>query len=328
MIAPRPDLTRPSTPLYSRACHAKTQQLFARLFLPSIMSALGLLATAVHAEQKCNGPTWTPDSRFELKGGEAYDKQTKLTWKRCPEGMRWNGSGCSGTAEEYSWHDAVKRFPVGGNEWRLPNADELASIRAGNNDNSDHSKMAGPVNSGCFWPAINRNVFVDATSAGFLSSSIYVPNSAGAWFVNFGLGNTHWVDKVDTFHVRLVRGGRHLGPLAKAGQARVISNPAELATLEKKRVEEKQRQEAAEARRREANHPKTGSCVQITFTGGGLLNSGRQVTMRGRVTSEGGSYTFLKIVSIRGNDSIFWDGKTYYQGDEIEFATESLQRCD
>lgn len=327
MTAPRLSLTQQSTPLSGRACHAKTQQLFARLLLPSIMSALGLLATAVHAEpvrtkQECNGPIWTPDSRFELKGGEAYDKQTKLTWKRCSEGMRWDGSNCSGTAEQYSWNDAIKHFPAGGNDWRLPNTDELASIRAGYDNYGsppkDPSKMPGV--SGCVEPALNQSIFIDAKNNRnwfFWSSSIYAPDLAYAWYANFNRGSDNGVNKSNHYYVRLVRGKQHLGPLTKAGDAISLSE-----------FRQREKRAETEARQRETNRPKTGSCVQVTFTGRGLLNSGQRVTMRGRVTSEGGSYAFLKIVSIRGDDSIFWDGKEYYQGDEIEFATKNLQRCD
>lgn len=183
---------------------------------------LSITVAGVVQAETCNGPTWTPDSRFVLKGGEAYDTTTKLTWKRCAEGMRWDGNGCTGTAEKYSW-DAIKRFPLEGSDWRLPNADELSSIRAGNDDDNDESKLAGLVKAGCVKPAINPNVFVDGGVDGgsnFWSGSPHADYSNFAWVVHFYNGHAdNYLSEKYAFFVRLVRGVQYFGPLVKSGKA-------------------------------------------------------------------------------------------------------------
>lgn len=89
---------------------------------------------------KCSTESWAPTSRFVIKNDVAYDKKFDVTWKRCSEGLLWNGSACVGKSIELSWEDAASRYSKEGNGWRLPNIEELASIRSGN-DSADNGSI-------------------------------------------------------------------------------------------------------------------------------------------------------------------------------------------
>jgi hypothetical protein len=68
-------------------------------------------------------------ARFRLLvgGAEVLDEQTDLIWKRCLEGMIWNGVQCEGSPKNTfalsALGDAADKAP-----WRVPNIKELFSI--------------------------------------------------------------------------------------------------------------------------------------------------------------------------------------------------------
>ena len=69
--------------------------------------------------------------RFKLSadGQEVHDSLTKLSWRRCTEGMSWNGKACAGKATKFSYANAQKYASAqasGG--WRLPTKDELLTL--------------------------------------------------------------------------------------------------------------------------------------------------------------------------------------------------------
>lgn len=69
------------------------------------------------------------DSRFVLNKGEAFDKETKLTWHRCSAGAAWKeGAGCVGTPELMCLEEARSFAKQAGNGWRVPTIKELYSI--------------------------------------------------------------------------------------------------------------------------------------------------------------------------------------------------------
>jgi len=144
-----------------------------------IVAAVFLLFLFSHVLAECNGESWAPDSRYELKGEEVYDTQTKLTWKRCAEGMSWNGSTCTGKPGEMSWDAAMTGYSASGKDWRLPSKDELGSLRAGSQFQE---------RSGCWEPAINTQVFPGGQDVYFWSSTPYAGDSNFVWCVGFGDG--------------------------------------------------------------------------------------------------------------------------------------------
>jgi hypothetical protein len=71
---------------------------------------------------------------------------------------------------------------------------------------------------------------------------------------------------------------------------------------------------------------KKGDCAQVTFIGGGFLNAGETTKVRGRITYSGTSKVFLKIISMTDN-SIYYEGKTVYTGNEIEVKKSWVNTC-
>lgn len=162
------------------------------------LTAIFALLPLSAALAECNGETWAPASRYQIKGSEAKDTDTGLTWKRCAEGMSWSGTTCTGEPSRMTWDAAMARYPQNGKSWRLPTKDELATLRAG-----ELSK------SGCWFPAINTRIFPGETQQiSFWSSLAYAGGSGYAWSVGFYRGSVGSYNRDHDFAVRLVRAGQ------------------------------------------------------------------------------------------------------------------------
>ena len=65
-------------------------------------------------------------------GQEILDTRTNLVWRRCVEGMAWDGKACKGKVAKYKFGDAKKladgAAPASGKAWRVPTKEELASL--------------------------------------------------------------------------------------------------------------------------------------------------------------------------------------------------------
>jgi hypothetical protein len=67
-----------------------------------------------------------PNVRYEINGGEVYDKDQNLTWQRCSIGQKWQeGTGCTGIIKTFTFQDAQRQAE--GN-WRVPTGEELAGL--------------------------------------------------------------------------------------------------------------------------------------------------------------------------------------------------------
>lgn len=72
--------------------------------------------------------------RFTLSddGQEVTDRHTGLVWRRCVEGMTFDGHDCVGKPLSLTWVDTLaharKQARQTGVDWRLPNVKELASL--------------------------------------------------------------------------------------------------------------------------------------------------------------------------------------------------------
>ncbi|SHA21832.1 hypothetical protein BTHERMOSOX_1203 [Bathymodiolus thermophilus thioautotrophic gill symbiont] len=128
----------------------KTSIFFTLVFLSGLANA-----------QICNPnivDNWG-NSRYDNNyNGTVVDKQTKLMWKRCAEGLE--DIQCSkGSASKVTWRKALRSAKeskfAGYNDWRLPNIKELASL----------------VKRNCHSPSINKRLFPNTPSAFFWSSS-------------------------------------------------------------------------------------------------------------------------------------------------------------
>lgn len=131
------------------------------------------------------------------------DRQTGLVWDRCTLGR--SGTSCSaGASTEYSWLGALEAVQaantgnhLGYNDWRLPNVKELYTL----------------VEVGCYWPAINTDVFpLTAWIAfGYWTSTVEPAGYADdrAWVIDFDEGklDVFYKNEQADLYVRLVRGG-------------------------------------------------------------------------------------------------------------------------
>lgn len=175
-----------------------------------LFAGIVLVGFAIHnfarADQLCDPskPQTTPTSRFEInqKDGTTFDTKTKLTWKICSDGQLYSDGQCTGNATGFTWNNAVQAFGNKGDNWRLPNVDELGSI----------------IEKQCLSPAINLAVFPGISSAMsfFWSGSSYVADSANASGVYFNDGITGAGVKMYNGYVRLVRGGQWIDTLKKS----------------------------------------------------------------------------------------------------------------
>ncbi|MFY9329424.1 MAG: DUF1566 domain-containing protein [Georgfuchsia sp.] len=130
-------------------------------------------------------------------GQEVTDSQTGLIWRRCAEGMAWDGSTCAGTASTFTHENALVRAQTevvaSGKAWRLPNVKELSSI-------VDRSRINPPIDTTAF-PATPVNWF--------WSSSPLAGDAGYAWFVYFSNGYVgYYFVRSLTLPVRLVRAGQ------------------------------------------------------------------------------------------------------------------------
>jgi hypothetical protein len=145
--------------------------------------------------------------------GTVTDSATGLIWDQCTYGL--NGTGCApGTAGiYYTWQDALKAAVTANaanykthNDWRLPSVKELESL----------VKLEAAI------PSIDGTAFPNTPAAPFWSSTVYTPNTASAWYVNFGDGSAYPNVKTSTYRVRLVRSGQSfdlLNPVYTVGGA-------------------------------------------------------------------------------------------------------------
>ena len=126
-------------------------------------------------------------------GQEVTDQASGLIWRRCAEGMSWDGTTCAGSASTYTHENALVRARTeaasSAKAWRLPNVKELSSI-------VDRSRIS---------PAINVAAFPATPSTWFWSSSPYAGDSVSAWFVLFGNGYVYYNYRGNDYAVRLVR---------------------------------------------------------------------------------------------------------------------------
>ncbi|MCG8428304.1 MAG: DUF1566 domain-containing protein [Chromatiales bacterium] len=171
------------------------------------------LPSATLADVTCNNENTqmsesTPSADFIINNdGTVTHVKTGLMWMRCSLGQTWNGTDCStGSVMSYQWQSALQTVEAinsgqsdqdgdqfagyaGYEDWRLPNKNELESI----------------VEPRCWSPAVNAEIFPNARSYWYWSSTRHTFSSSMAWRVDFDAGSVGTWHKTNYYGVRLVR---------------------------------------------------------------------------------------------------------------------------
>jgi len=128
-----------------------------------------------HAKEKVG-----PNGRFEYSadGSEVHDTiaSATLVWRRCVEGMAWDGRTCAGAPAVFTHEQALQRAAqeaaASGEPWRVPSVKELNWLV--------ERKLGSP--------AIDHVAFPATPAAPTWTSTPEVRRPATAWAVDFDLG--------------------------------------------------------------------------------------------------------------------------------------------
>jgi hypothetical protein len=126
-------------------------------------------------------------------GTEVFDTQTSLTWRRCVEGMKWNGKTCAGYPFGGMLVESLQRAAsearLTGKAWRLPNIKELASLVDTTQPNL----------------AIDLTAFPETPNDQMWSASPYALDAFFGWAVHFYYGSSYYTYLEDIAMMRLVK---------------------------------------------------------------------------------------------------------------------------
>jgi Protein of unknown function (DUF1566) len=162
---------------------------------------LGVLLVAIFASQSragCYGRIGPKSqTRFLLRGSEAFDTQTGLVWQRCSLGMRWNAQrGCVGETMTVDLDAAIKSAEKLGGQWRVPSGPELESI----------------IDRSCGRPVVDVGVFPDIQKDEDGEADYWTTNPVGVaklyYFFDFMSGQADGHTRGFQLAVRLVRNGQ------------------------------------------------------------------------------------------------------------------------
>jgi len=151
----------------------------------AVLAVLALIATASAAQD-----------RFKISsdGQDVTDTTTKLAWRRCAEGLRWDGKACSGKLKTYKYPEAKDAAAAlaksDGKGWRIPTRDELVGIV----DKTAKKK-----------PRIDVKAFPQTPSQPFWAMRPGTDDDLSAWLVNFANGKVSGNAGQRKFPLRLVR---------------------------------------------------------------------------------------------------------------------------
>jgi Protein of unknown function (DUF1566) len=163
-----------------------------RIFLLALALTCALPAEAALAG--CYEPVNGAQRRFQLSGGEAVDRRTGLTWKRCSLGKVWDGKrGCVGQIKFVSLDEAIRLARVEGEGWHVPSGPELESL----------------IDVGCGKPVVNTTIFPDIRADDDGTANYWTTNQVSAanlvYFFDFMTGAADGHSRGFQLAVRLVK---------------------------------------------------------------------------------------------------------------------------
>ena len=139
------------------------------------------------------GSTITGQFTISANGQEVIDSKTGLIWRRCVEGMSWDGSACTGTALTFAHEGALIRAKAEAVAatlaWRLPNIKELSSV-------ADRTRRN---------PTINVAAFPNTPSGSHWSATPNVSQPSDGRLVDFTEGIDSFQSRNTASFLRLVR---------------------------------------------------------------------------------------------------------------------------
>ena len=164
----------------------------------SILSALLLVVPISQSIAGCYGRTDArAQTRFVLRGGEAFDTKTGLIWQRCSLGRTWDGRhGCAGEMMSVGLDEANTKAQEFGRNWRVPFGQELESI----------------IDRSCGSPVVDVSVFPDLRNVEDGEADYWTTSPVGManlyYFFDFITGQADGHTRGFQLAVRLVRNGR------------------------------------------------------------------------------------------------------------------------
>jgi hypothetical protein len=144
-------------------------------------------------------------------GAEVTDQRSGLIWRRCVEGMNWDGATCTGNPGDYTHGQALQQAAAQaaatGKGWRLPNTRELSNLGDIIGDLPAADPSTFPTTpTGWFWS--------DSANTGYLNYAWYLDLLTGYlnlgydWYTLLINDSVHGYNRNLSKYVRLVRDGR------------------------------------------------------------------------------------------------------------------------
>jgi hypothetical protein len=122
------------------------------------------------------------ESRFVVKNGGIFDRQTDLTWQKKP------------SSDKFTYQEAIKHcedlYDDGYSDWELPSIDALKSLVDYKQDNS----------------AIATGLISVKLNDYYWSETKHAEYSSNAWELLFKNGNDNWNNQSFDFYALCVRG--------------------------------------------------------------------------------------------------------------------------
>src|SRR6478735_8339462 len=152
------------------------------------IAAFAFLALVASASQA--------QDRFTISGNgqDVTDTTTKLVWRRCAEGLRWDGKTCWGKVKTFKYSEAKEAAAAASKgdakAWRIPTRDELVALV----DKTAKKK-----------PRIDVKAFPETPAKPFWAIRPGTDDDLNAWLVNFANGKVTGNTGQRKFHLRLVR---------------------------------------------------------------------------------------------------------------------------